>query len=117
MIVSPKALRAVATWSPFVCLGFAVWLVWAFATVRDDWDVRAIVGLFYGSLLSALVAHVAAFLLGWSGQEPPPAFARTLRGIVSTWVAITVLWVWCAPLMHPIVAWGFRQVSVWRFGW
>jgi hypothetical protein len=112
-----KTLRALATWSPLVCLGLSGWLVWALAYVSDEWDVWALVALFYGSLASAMAAHVSAFMLIRAGQEPPAAFVQGLRTILSAWVAIAALWVWCAPLMRPIVGWGFRQVSVWRFGW
>jgi len=117
MTATPKILLAMATGSPLVCLGLSVWLVWAMATVRDEWDVWIMVALFYGALASAVAAHVSAFLLTRSGQAPPPAWARAVRSILSAWVAVTALWVWCAPLMHPIVGWGVRQVSVWRFGW
>ncbi|MBN1606120.1 MAG: hypothetical protein JW940_05780 [Polyangiaceae bacterium] len=117
MMTTPKILRAVAIGSPVVGLGLSAGLIWAMATVRDDWDVWAIVALFYGALASAVAAHVSAFMLKRSGRQPLGAWLRALRSIVSAWVALTALWVWCAPLMHPIVGWGFRQVSVWRFGW
>jgi hypothetical protein len=117
MMAPSKVLRPVATGSPFLCLGLSAGLAWAVATVRDDWDVWTMVALFYGALVSAVVAHVAAFLLTRAGQEPPPAVAGTVRSVLSVWVALTALWVWCGPWLQPIVGWGVRQVSVWRFGW
>jgi hypothetical protein len=117
MMATPKLIRSVAIGAPFVGLGLSAVLVWAMATVRDDWDVWVMVALFYGALASAFLAQVAAFLMTRARQAPAPAWARALGSILSAGVAIAVLWVWCAPLMHPIVGWGVRQVSVWRFGW
>ena len=108
-------LRPVATWSPVVGFGLGAWLVWAFAARHDDWNAWSFALLFYGGVICTVAAHVAALLARRRGETAPPEFATELRRALSAVVLVAVLWVWCKPVMEPVVGWWMRQSSMWRF--
>ncbi len=111
------SVRAVATWTPVVGAGLAVWLGWGVARRREYWAASDFVLLFYGTLLCVVAAHVAFAMLRRRGLPPPPPWARDLRNVASLFAVAGVLWVWCSPLADPVAGWWVRQVAMWKFGW
>jgi uncharacterized membrane protein YoaK (UPF0700 family) len=109
--------RVVATWTPILGAGLAGWLGWGLMHQRNYWAASDFVLLFYGTLLCVAAAQVASAVLRRRGMQPPPPLVRELLFLLSACALVAVLWVWCTPVLQPVVGWWTRQITIWKFGW
>ena len=108
-------LRRLALWSPVLAALFVGSLFWAVGYRLDYWEVQPFILLLYGGMASVAAAHAATRLSRSRSELPLPAHVAELRGVMTLVVVVIALWVWCNPVMHPVVGWCVRQVSMWRF--
>lgn len=102
------------TWAPVAGAACVVGVVYGLVFRQDVWEARTFVLLFYGALVSGVLANVAWWLVRRNGLVLPNG-VRDLRGLLDFLLAFAVFWVFFPSLSRPLMGWFVRVVGGLRF--
>ncbi len=115
LVRSPEAWNLVSSWAPVIGFALVAILVWGVVFRNDVWSARTFVLLFYGALLSTVVAYLGPWWMARRGWPPVRPWVNDFRGGLSVFVVVFVSWAWLPFLTRPFVGWCMRMVSFLRY--